>query len=642
MTSPLGTPSLRSLLTIAIGCVGGVTLAGCTPFAQRGGAYINMVRPDQRPPLVGAEAAADSLWGAAAASERGDGIVDARRADLQELVERFAPSVVLPRSDNIRVDGHRYWMLPTNVQLYIDTLHVDVIEAAPYRFIDSVNVELRGLTSDSLVALVEARLLYRSDPSFLALAYFDFPGKDPRQWWQAYGQFRTGPDSVRWATPTVYAHPFIDPRGRLAIQYWYFYPVNDFVANHEGDWEHIIVIPTDDRRAIAEVHYYFHQRSLVLPQRRYTPHVVDGTHPTVWVSGRMYNVFDYPIRVLYGDHNEGSHGSFPFPGEWEGVGGMGGSESVQPADSGSPRVVSFRQFDVVLTPEPSRIAYRQHPEVLREWAWLLLPVRWGFPISQSAGSGLGMDVGNRAPWGPAFSTAWNRTAPGLLFPAYRVRKVPVLRSLIEDVLQPWYYLYAFRTPRYVHETRGEGDRKVLEQLGLAPRSGWTERGFGTTALGLSIADPQGALAGAYDTSKGFLLWHSLWAKLRIGLVDITGGYQQFKGRSGGNNTLFVYPVTAAAVLRAPGTVFRPYVGLGGGLFGWQARIRAPGSKSYLATSGWSAGWTASAGLEYYLRPRVAIDVGVRVHSARIDGAAAGVPNDRLRFVSLWAGHYVRF
>jgi len=160
VTSPLGTPPHRTFLTIAIaiaiGCGGGVTLAGCTPFAQRGGAYINMVRPDQRPPLVGAEAAADSLWGAAAESERGDGIVDARRADLQELVERFAPSVVLPRGDNIRVDGHRFWMLPTNVQLYIDTLHVDVIEAAPYRFIDSVNVELRRLTTDSLVALIEA------------------------------------------------------------------------------------------------------------------------------------------------------------------------------------------------------------------------------------------------------------------------------------------------------------------------------------------------------------------------------------------------------------------------------------------------------------------------------------------------------
>ena len=39
--------------------------------------------------------------------------------------------------------------------------------------------------------------------------------------------------------PTVYAHVATDPGypGKLALQYWFFYPFNDFNNTHEGDWE---------------------------------------------------------------------------------------------------------------------------------------------------------------------------------------------------------------------------------------------------------------------------------------------------------------------------------------------------------------------------------------------------------------------
>lgn len=87
---------------------------------------------------------------------------------------------------------------------------------------------------------------------------------------------------------------------------------------------------------------------------------------------------------------------------------------------------------------------------------------------------------------------------------------------------------------------------------------------------------------------------------------------------------------------------RPYAGLGGGVYGWQAREAKSASGTYLASSGWSWGWNAQAGIEYYLRPRVALDVGVRLHSTHLDHAEAGIAGDRLRFVSLWIGHYFRF
>ncbi len=47
-------------------------------------------------------------------------------------------------------------------------------------------------------------------------------------------------------------------------------------------------------------------------------------------------------------------------------------------------------------------------------------------------------------------------------------------------------------------------------------------------------------------------------------------------------------------------------------------------------------------MEYYLRPRVALDVGVRLHSTHLDPAEAGIAGDQLRFVSLWIGHFFRF
>ena len=54
-----------------------------------------------------------------------------------------------------------------------------------------------------------------------------------------------------------------------------------------------------------------------LALRKYRPEIVDSTHLVVYVGGRMYHVLDYPIRLVAGDRNEGSHGNFPYAGEWE-------------------------------------------------------------------------------------------------------------------------------------------------------------------------------------------------------------------------------------------------------------------------------------------------------------------------------------
>ncbi|MFB3087133.1 MAG: outer membrane protein, partial [Acidiferrobacterales bacterium] len=316
--------------------------------------------------------------------------------------------------------------------------------------------------------------------------------------------------------------------------------------------------------------------------------------------------------------------------------------SVQKADKDSTRVVPYHRFQVILTPEPGRIDYQRKPEILKEWMWLLFPARWGFPAVISVGSEFkSADVGNRAPFGPPYNPAWNRTAPGLHYAAYHPRKIPVLRSFVEDLLQPWYYLYIFRTPRYADDVRG-GDRKTFERLGLLPRGGLAERGLGSTILGVHIGLPRGDFSEVYNSSTGISLWRNFWAKLRVGAIEMVGGYQKFSRDRGPDDSLpkgslSIYPITANVVLRTPDALFRPYVSVGGGLYGWESSVRVSADGAQLLSSGWDLGWTPGVGIEYYLRPRVALDIGLRYHMTKIP-----VEDGHMRFFTLWIGHYVRF
>ena len=595
--------------------------------------------PDHRPPMAGATARAEELWGGRTVNGA-DSV--AARDRLQDIVRRFAPSVALPSGDYTTHRGRTLRLLPVNVALIADTLRMDVMKASPYELLEVHDLALATVATDSLLALLEQSLRYESDPDRLVELYFDFPGRNPREWWDAYAALRTGPDSARWSTPTVYAHPFLDPEGRLVIQYWYLYPFNDFVGNHEGDWEHVNVVPTPDLRGVAEVQYYFHRRSMRLPQNGFVPEIVGGTHPVVYVGGRMYHLLDYPIRLLAGDRNEGSHAHFPYPGEWDNVAGMGGPESVKAVGRDSSRWIAHDRFDIVLLPEPTHLDFRSRPELLREWSWFLLPVRFGFPAVPSLGSEAAVDVGNRSPFGPSYHVAWNRNAPGHAYPDYRPRRIGTVRAMVEDLLQPWYYPYIFRRPRYADDTP-RAVRAELASAGIAPDTDAREKGIGSTLLGASIADPAAALGEQYGRSTGISLVRNLWVKARRGMIEASAGYQRFPRTSGAGGALYVYPITASVAARMPEALFRPYATLGGGVYGWESRVRTSDSRQ-LTWSGWSVGWTASAGLEYYLRSRVALDVALRYHASR-GPDSPDLPVDArapLRFWHLYIGHYLRF
>ncbi len=630
-------PRLKVPAVIAL-----LVVAGCASTRDRT-PYLNLIRPDQRPPIGGAYAAGDSLFGQMEAGDRGDGIAGTRRSSLEALVRRFAPTLVLPSGDASSRDGRKYQLLPTDPRLFGRMLQVDRIAAAPYGLSSSSSIPLASVGTDSLVRLVDSAIEYRIRPDEIEVWYFDFPGEAPRAWWDSYEELRAGPDSAAWAQPTVWAHPFVEGNGRVVVQYWYFYPFNDYLGNHEGDWEHVNVVLNAGADSIAEVHYFFHERSVRLPQRGYVPETRDGTHPVVYVGGRANAILNAPMRLFTGDRNAGSHGNFPFAGEWEAVAGLGHTESVYRADAESTRVLTHDRFRVVLVPDPARIDYRGHPEVLRDWIWLLLPARWGYPSAPSlAGSFRLTDVGNRAPFGPAYNSGWNRTSPGIGYASFNPRRVPRVQSYLEDLVQPWYYLYAFRHPRFVHDPRGLLTHRELERLGLAPRGGRAERGLGTPILGVHAGFPRGSFADTYGSSTGVSLWRNLWVKARFGSLEFMGGYQRFRKAHLGSGTLFLYPLTAGIVVRGPEARVRPYASFGAGVYGWESRQRLPASDTQYVNSGWGLGGNVGLGVEYYLRPKLALDVSARAHEAVSPGDAAGIRERRLRFFTLWVGHYIRF
>jgi hypothetical protein len=160
------------------------------------------------------------------------------------------------------------------------------------------------------------------------------PNDQPTKWYAAYHNGKTwkSPDQTHQVyyppgsdfPTTTYAHMFRHPnQTEWVIQYWFFYPFNDWIANHEGDWEHINVIISSNNPETAVVDsvvYYFHERYKICntvqtenPGGQFECYIEDGTHPVIFVGG-------HGEATEYGTGSgEGSHGCYPAWGRWEHV-----------------------------------------------------------------------------------------------------------------------------------------------------------------------------------------------------------------------------------------------------------------------------------------------------------------------------------
>ena len=190
------------------------------------------------------------------------------RADAEEdLAGRYAPVVRLVEQTEECGPGEPYE--PIDVEAVLDEETVSL--RGPWRSNDLVEI---APSADDL-----GRGLYEYN--------LDFPGD----------ALNPGCDYEKWARritegtePTVYAHVVQEAAhpDRLALQYWLYYPFNDWNNLHEGDWEMIQLVfdAANAEEALGEepveVGYSQHEGAERAEWGEQKLELVDGPHPVVY------------------------------------------------------------------------------------------------------------------------------------------------------------------------------------------------------------------------------------------------------------------------------------------------------------------------------------------------------------------------
>jgi hypothetical protein len=182
------------------------------------------------------------------------------------LAERFAPVVALVDQPEACGPGEPYQ--PTDVEAVLGR----------------DDVALRGpWTSDDLI---EVGPTAQDIASGLLGYHLDLPG-DPLRPGCGYEEWS---DVVTAGSPpTVYAHVATEEGvpGRLALQYWLYYPFNDYNNKHESDWEMVqLEFDADDAASALGAEpvravFAQHEGGEVAAWDDPRLTVVDGTHPEV-------------------------------------------------------------------------------------------------------------------------------------------------------------------------------------------------------------------------------------------------------------------------------------------------------------------------------------------------------------------------
>lgn len=171
-----------------------------------------------------------------------------------------------------------------------------------------------------------------------------------------------------------------------------------------------------------------------------------NTHPVAFIGADNKGLDQ--LLSPPGGNNQDSHGTFPFPGLYKTVGPAGSAEQIaqrfdhwawytDPAaaraagqtDFGPGHVTLFDDASMLeVVPDWERVLplVRTNPTARRDWAWLVLPVRWGYPATESPFAGLidYADMGNLGPIGPAYNAGWNRPGTGRGFDVYEPNLLP--------------------------------------------------------------------------------------------------------------------------------------------------------------------------------------------------------------------------
>ncbi len=207
------------------------------------------------------------------------GLAPVASADLaaeSALAQRYAPVVRLVHQ--AQECGHGEPYIPTDVKVLFDEPTVAL--RGPWNRTDLVKV---GPVATDLVGRYEYHLDFPGDPLNAGCTY--------EKWAR---RLTTG------TSPTAYSHIATEPDfpGKLSLQYWFFYPFNDFNNTHEGDWEMIqLVFDAPDvaaalERPPIEVGFSSHDGAEGAAWGDEKLEIVGGTHPVVYpAAGSHANKF---------------------------------------------------------------------------------------------------------------------------------------------------------------------------------------------------------------------------------------------------------------------------------------------------------------------------------------------------------------
>ena len=265
--------------------------------------------------------------GAAAGSVAGSSASDSEQA----LAERFAPVVRLVDQAVECGPGEPY--RPSDVETVLGDRSVAL--RGPWEGDEVVKV---GPTAEDL-------------SGGLFGYHLDFPGNpleagcDYETWVRATGG---------GTAPTTYAHVAteVGRDDRLALQYWFFYPYNDYTNKHEGDWEviQLVFAASDATQALdqtpLEVGYSQHEGLEVAAWDDPKLQLVQGSHPVVYPAAGSHANF-YDSALYLGTSAEQ---------------GFGCDDTRGPSDEVRPRVA-------VIPVDPAA--------AVTEFPWIAYQGRWG-------------------------------------------------------------------------------------------------------------------------------------------------------------------------------------------------------------------------------------------------------------------------
>ena len=259
------------------------------------------------------------------------GPASAQDADEEALAEKYAPVIVLVTQEEPCGPGEPY--RPTDVDALLDNDTVAL--RGPWEQDDLVKI---GPTGPDLAEGL---------PGY----HLDFPG-NPLKPGCSYEEWAAAateglPSTVYGRVATEEGRP-----DRVAMQYWIFYPFNDFNNLHEGDWEMIqLVFEAGDAAEAADlepvqVGYSQHSAMELADWDDPKLELVDGTHPVVYVAAGSHANF-YESALFLGRSSQE---------------GFGCDDTLAPTEA--------IDTDVPVIPQDATTARDEFP-------WLAFDGRWG-------------------------------------------------------------------------------------------------------------------------------------------------------------------------------------------------------------------------------------------------------------------------